>query len=189
VTALQSQDQFQVSWLPEGIIPTAIVSSTVTVTPVNSPAAVLTATVAGAATNGVISPLQPQTAYQVCVVTTSISGSSPASAPLRVTRSPASVPPGAPGVSAGWANPDPSAATDTLVASWPAADPGNRPIDQYLVTITGSDGAGTFTQSVPGTTLTASFTVDYQPNWSVTGQAHNAFGWGPVSGVFRLGGL
>jgi hypothetical protein len=59
----------------------------------------------------------------------------------------------------------------------------------YLVTITGSDGAGTSTQTVSGTTLTASFTVDYTPNWSVTVQAHNAFGWGPSSSVFTLGGL
>jgi hypothetical protein len=84
---------------------------------------------------------------------------------------------------------DPSGATDTLLATWPAADPGNSPIDQYLITITGSDGAGTATQTVSGTTRIASFTVDYIPNWSVTVQAHNAFGWGPVSGVVTLGGL
>ena len=45
------------------------------------------------------------------------------------------------------------------------------------------------TQTVSGTTLIASFTVDWTPNWSVTVQAHNAFGWGPVSSVFTLGGL
>jgi hypothetical protein len=58
-----------------------------------------------------------------------------------------------------------------------------------LVTITGSDGAGTFTNSVAGTTLTTYFNVDYTPNWSVTVQAHNAFGWGPNSTVVNLGGL
>jgi len=62
-------------------------------------------------------------------------------------------------------------------------------VDQYLVTITGSDGGGTFTQTVSGTTLTAYFGVDYIPNWSVTVQAHNAAGWGPVSVAFNLGGL
>ena len=190
VTPIQSGDQFQVSWTPMGLDPAAVTSSTVTATPVNSTASVLTTTVAGPATNGIISPLQPQTTYQITVVTTSISGVSPASAPISVTTSPATVPPGAPtGVAAGWADLNPTGATDTLVATWQAADPGNSPIDQYLVTITGSDGAGTSTQAVSGTTLTASFTVDPTPNWSVTVQAHNAFGWGPSSTVFTLGGL
>ena len=52
-----------------------------------------------------------------------------------------------------------------------------------------ADGAGTFTQTVAGTELTAYFNVDFVPNWSVTVQAHNAFGWGPSSSVFTLGGL
>jgi hypothetical protein len=190
VTTVQSGDQFQVSWMPMGVNPAAVASTTVTATPVNSTASVLTTTVAGSATNGVISTLQPQTTYQITIVNTTISGSSPASTPISVTTSPASVPPSAPtGVTASWANLDPTGATDTLVATWQAADPGNSPINQYLVTITGSDGAGTSTQTVSGTTLTASFTVDYIPNWSVTVQAHNAFGWGPASSVFTLGGL
>ena len=190
VTTVQSGDQFQVFWMPKGVSPAAVASSTVTATPVNSSASVLTTTVAGSATNGVISSLQPQTTYQITVVNTTISGSSPASTPISVTTSPASVPPSAPtGVTTGWADLNPTGATDTLVATWLAADPGNSPIDQYLVTITGSDGAGIFTQTVSGTTLTASFTVDYIPNWSGTVQAHNAFGWGPSSSVFTLGGL
>ena len=190
VTAVQSGDQFQVSWMPKEVNPGAIASTTVTAKPVNSTAPVLTTTVTGSATNGVISSLQPQTTYQITVVNTTISGSSPASTPLSVATSPASVPPSAPtGVTAGWANLDPTGATDTLVATWQAADPGNSPIDQYLVTITGSDSAGTFAQTVSGTTLTASFTSDYTPNWSVTVQARNAFGWGPSSSVFALGGL
>jgi len=190
VTTVQSGDQFQVSWMPKGVNPAAVASTTVTATPVNSTASVLTTTVAGSATDGVISSLQPQTIYQITVVNTTISGSSPASTPIVVTTSPATVPPAAPtGVTASWANLNPTGATDTLVATWPAADPGNSPIDEYLVTITGSDGAGTFTQTVSGTTLTASFAVDYIPNWSVTVQAHNAFGWGPSSSVSTLGGL
>jgi hypothetical protein len=190
VTTVQSGDQFQVSWMPVGVNPAAVVLTTVTATPLNSTASVLTTTVVGSATSGVISSLQPQTTYQITVVNTTVSGSSPASTPIRVTTSPASVPPSAPtGVPASWANLAPMGATDTLVATWQAADPGNSPIDQYLVTITGSDGAGTSTQTVSGTTLTASFTVDYIPNWSVTVQAHNAFGWGPSSSVFTLGGL
>jgi hypothetical protein len=92
-------------------------------------------------------------------------------------------------VTAQWSNPDPTGTTDTLVASWQAADPGNSPIDQYLITINGSDGGGTFTQTVSGTTLTAYFDIDYIPNWTVTVQAHNAAGWGAVSSPVTLGGL
>jgi hypothetical protein len=190
LTAVQSEDQFQVTWSPVGINPAAVGSSTVTATPVNSTAPVLMTTVTGTATTGVISPLQPSTTYQIIVVTTCISGSSPASAPISVTSSPATIPPSAPtGITANWSNLDPTGPTDTLGASWPATVPGNSPIDQYLVTITGSDGGGTFTNTVSGTTLTTYFSVDYVPNWSVTVQAHNAFGWGPASSVFRLGGL
>jgi predicted DNA-binding transcriptional regulator YafY len=135
--------------MPKEVNPAAVASTTVTATPVNSTASVLTTTVAGSATDGVISSLQPQTIYQITVVNTTISGSSPASGPISVTTSPASVPPSAPtGVTASWANLDPTGATETLVATWQAADPGNSPIDQYLVTITSSDGAGTSTQTV-----------------------------------------
>jgi Fibronectin type III domain len=190
VTAVQSEDQFQVSWMPMGINPAAVVSSTVTATPVNSTNPLLTTTVTGPAANAVISPLQPSTTYQISVMTASITGSSPASAPINLTSSPATIPPSAStNVMASWPNLDPTGTTDTLVATWAAAVPGNSPIDQYLVTITGSDSGGTFTNTVSGMTLTTYFSVDYIPNWSVTVQAHNAFGWGPVSSAFKLGGL
>jgi len=190
VTAVQSGDQFQVSWLPKGVNPASVASTTVTATPVNSTASILTTTVAGPAMTGVISLLQPQTTYQITVVNTTLSGSSPASTPITLATAPATVPPSAPtGVTASWAIPDPTGPTDTLVATWQAADPGNSPIDQYRVTITGSDGIGTSTQTVSGTTLTASFTVDCTPNWSLTVQAHNSFGWGASSSVVTLGGL
>jgi hypothetical protein len=176
--------------MPKGVNPAAVTSTTVTAKPVNSTASILTTTVAGSATNGVVSSLQPQTTYQITVVNTTISGSSPASTPISVATSPATVPPTAPtGVTASWADLNPAGATDTLVATWHAADPGNSPIDHYLVTITNSDTAGTSIQTVSGTTLTASFAVDWTPNWSVTVQAHNAFGWGPSSSAFTLGGL
>lgn len=190
VTAVQSGDQFQVAWTPDGVNPVAITSSILTATPVNSTNSVLSATVTGPATNGIIASLQPATTYQITVVSTTIGGPSPASAPTNVTTEVASIAPSAPtNVMASWSNPDPTGATDTLIANWPAAAPGNSPIDQYLVTITGSDGGGTFTNTVSGTTLTTYFNVDYIPNWSVTVQAHNAFGWGPVSSAFNLGGL
>ena len=189
VSAVQSGDQFQVSWTPNGGNPAAVTSSALTATPVNSTASILTTTVAGSATTGVISTLQPQTVYQITVVNTTIGGSSPASTPISVMTVPASVAPSAPtGVTANWTDLNPTGATDTLVATWQAAVPGDSPIDQYRITISGSDGAGTLTQTVSGTTRTASFTVDYIPNWSVTVQAHNVIGWGP-SASFTLGGL
>jgi hypothetical protein len=190
VTAVQSGDQFQVAWTPHGVNPVAITSSTLTATPVNSTNPVLTATVTGSGTNGVIPTLQPATSYQVTVTSTTIGGTSPASIPFSVTTEAALIVPSAPiKVVASWSNPDPSGATDTLVATWSAAVPGDSPIDQYQITITGSEGAGTSTQTVSGTTLTTYFNVDYIPNWTVTLQAHNAAGWGPSSTPVRLGGL
>lgn len=190
VTAIQSGDQFQVSWTPNGANPAAIIASTLTATPMNSTDPILTATVSGANTTGIIPALQPQTTYQVTVANTTIGGTGPASAPVSVTTSAATIPPSAPtNVAASWSSPDPTGTTDTIIATWTAADPGNSPVDQYLVTITGSDGAGTFTQTVSGTTLTAYFGVDYIPNWSVTVKAHNAAGWSPSSSTFNLGGL
>ena len=47
-------------------------------------------------------------------------------------------------------------------------------------TITGSDGAGAFTQTVDGTTLMPSFTASATPNWSVTVRAHNSVGVGSL---------
>jgi Fibronectin type III domain len=190
VSAAQVGDQFVVAWAPNGVNPAAVTSSILTATPVNSTAPLLTTTVTGSAMTGVVPTLQPATTYQVTVVNTTIGGPSPASSPLLVTTVPASVPPSAPaGVTAAWTVLDPTGTNDTLVTTWQAAVAGDSPIDLYQVTIAGSDGAGTLTQTVSGTTLTASFTVDYIPNWSVTVQAHNASGWGPWSSAFRLGGL
>jgi hypothetical protein len=42
---------------------------------------------------------------------------------------------------------------------------------------------------VSGTALTAYFSIDSIPNWTVTVQAHNAVGWGPASTPVTLGGL
>ena len=182
---------FAVSWtLGPNVNPAAVISSTLTATPVNSTTSTVTTTVSGSATNGLVGPLQPQTTYQITVVSTTIGGSSPASIPISVMTVAASVAPSAPtGVTARWAIADPTTETDTLVATWNAAVPGDSPVDQYQITISGSDGAGTLTKIVDGTTLTASFTVDYIPNWSVTVRAHNALGWGPWSTSFTLGGL
>ena len=190
VTAVLSGDQFLVTWLPNGINPIAVTSSTLTATPVNSSAAILTVTVAGSVTNGAIPQLQPQTTYQVTVVNNALSGSSPASVPITLTTPVASLLPSAPtNVAAHWVNLDPPGTTDTLIATWNAADPGDSPIDQYQITITPSGGGSTLTNTVSGTTLTTSFVVDFGPNWTVRVKAHNAVGWGPTSTPVTLGGL
>jgi hypothetical protein len=179
VTAVQSGNQFLVTWLPNGINPVAVTSSALTATPVNSPASILTSTVTGPATNGAIDLLQPQTTYQIIIVNNALNGSSLASMPFTLTTGAATVAPSAPtNIVASWSNPDPSDSTDTLIATWAAAIPGDSPIDQYLVTFTGSDGASTFTNTVSSSTFTAYFGVDSTPNWSVTVKSHHAVGWG-----------
>jgi hypothetical protein len=189
VTAVQSGDQFAVAWTPNGVNPVAITSSTLTATPVDLTNPVLTTTVTGPGTNGVITSLQPATTYQITVVSTTVGGTSPASIPINVTTEVASIAPSAPtNVVASWSNPDPTGATDTLITTWSAAVPGDSPIDQYQVVIT-SDSGSSFTNTVSGTTLTTYFNVDYIPNWTVTVQAHNAVGWGPSSTPVNLGGL
>jgi hypothetical protein len=54
--------------------------------------------------------------------------------------------------------------------------------------IRGSDGCGTFTQTIDGSTLSAFFSVSDVPDWSVTVRAHDAAGWGPWSARYALGG-
>ena len=194
VTAVQSGDQFQVAWTPNGVNPVAITSSTLTATPVNSTNSVLTTTVTGPGTNGVILSLQPATEYQITAVSTTIGGSGPASIPTNVTTEVASIVPSAPtNVMASWTYTDGPITNDTLIATWSAPAPGDSPIDQYQITITSNgDTSATpspSTQTVSGATLTAYFTADSNPGWSVTVQAHNAAGWGPSSTPVRLGGL
>ena len=187
VTALQAADQFQVDWSPAPVTARLVTSSTVTATPVGSAAPVLTSTVSGNATSAPVGPLQPSTTYQITVVNSDAGGSSPASSPISITSQAASVVPSAPAsVSAHWTAP--GSPGDTLVAGWAAAAGGNSLVDQYQVTINGSDGGGTFTQTVTGSTLTATFAVSDNPNWAVTVRAHNAAGWGPWSTAFTLGG-
>jgi fibronectin type III domain protein len=185
VTAVQVGDEFQVSWTP-AVNPAVITSSTITATPVGSTAQVVSATETGSATTGFVGSLQPMTTYQIIVVSTDAGGSSPPSSPITLTTQPATVVPSAPtNVTAHWTAP--GAANDQLVASWTAAVPGDSPTDQYQITISGSDGAGTFTQTVAGSVLTASFSDDI-PDWSIKVRAHNAAAWGPWSATFVLGG-
>ena len=187
VGAVQVGDQFQVSWATPLANPLATTSSTITATPVNSSAPTLTATVSGSATTGLIGPLQPSTSYQISVVTTDAGGTSaPSSAYLAASHAAATLPSASTSVAAVWSAP--GMPGDTLLATWAAAAPGDSPIDQYTITITGSDGGGTFTQTVSGATLAASFSVSDSPDWTITVQAHNAVGWGPASTPIVLGG-
>lgn len=121
---------------------------------------------------------------------TTIGGTSPTSSPVIFATSAATVAPKTPtGLTAQWQVADPSGTTDTIIATWNAALPGNSPVDEYEIVVNGSDGAGTSAQTVSGTTLTAYFNVDFIPNWTVTVRAHNAAGWSPWSTPFTLGGL
>jgi hypothetical protein len=186
VTAVSSGGRYQVSWTPDPGAP--ITSSTVTATPeAPSTAPVATATVTGSAATALIGPLQPQTTYDITVVSTNGGGSSPASGPVTITTPASSTAPGAPtGVKARWTAP--GSPSDTMVVTWLAPAAGDSPIDQYQITVNGSDGGGTFTQTVSGSTPTATFAVNDIPDWSIQVRAHNAAGWGPWSTRVTLGG-
>jgi hypothetical protein len=188
VAATASGGQYQVSWTADPTAGPVITSSTVTATPVGSAAAAVSATASGGATTAVIGPLQPLTTYDITVTSNSAGGPSPASAPVEITTAGSSTPPGAPsGVSARWTAP--GSPSDTLVASWQPGASGDSPTDSYEVTITDSDSGSTFTQTVDGSTLTASFSVSDIPDWSIQVRAHDAAGWGPWSATAFLGGV
>ena len=187
VGVVQVGDQFQVTWTTSLVDPLSIISSTITATPVNSGAPVLTATTTGSGTTGLIGPLQPSTSYQISVVNNYAGGSSTPSIDYPATTAAATIRPLAPAnVVAHWSAP--SQPGDQLVVSWDASDPGNSPVDSYLVVVSGSDRGGLSWQNVPGTTLTASFSVSDTPDWTISVWAHNAAGWSPASTRFTLGG-
>jgi hypothetical protein len=77
--------RFQVGWTPAGETADLITSSTVTATPVGSPAPVLTTTVSGPGASAIISPLQPNTTYRITVTNSDAEGTSQPSAPLEIT--------------------------------------------------------------------------------------------------------
>jgi hypothetical protein len=116
VTAAQVGDTFQVSWTTTLANPTVVTSSTITATPIGSTAPTVTTTVSGSAGSGAVGPLQPQTTYQITVVSTDAGGSSPSSSPISATTQAASVAPSAPaGVTARWTAP--GSPGDQLVAT------------------------------------------------------------------------
>jgi hypothetical protein len=186
----QSGDQVKVKWGPSPS-PPWVVASTVIATPQGSSAPLLTATVSGSATSALLGPLQPSTTYSITVVSSNPGGTSPSSNARTFTSQAATVPPSAPtGVSAFWAAPG-TGSSDSLIASWAAASPGNSPVDSYQVTISIYDGdtTGSYSQTVGGSTLTATFVnVNDIDSWSVQVRAHNAAGWGSWSTPYILGG-
>ena len=191
VAAVQSGDQFNVSWTPDPTAGAIITSSTVTATPVASTAAILTATAAGRAGSAVVGPLQPSTTYSITIVSNSSGGPSPASAAVLVTSHASSVPPAAPtGVNASWTAP--GLVGDTLLARWQAATGGDSPVDKYQVTVVVFDG-GTGAPApsslvVSGSTLSAALAVNDVYDWNVYVRAHDAAGWGAWSAPYLLGG-
>ncbi len=189
VTVTPSGGQYEVSWTNDRTAPPALIaSSTVTATPVGSTASVVTTTVSGNGANALIGPLQPQTAYQITVASTDPAGSSPASAPVSITTGASTIPPGAPtSVSAYWTAP--GSPNDTMVVNWRPAPPGDSPTDEYLVTVRNPDTGQTFTQTVSGSTLTATFAVSDVPDYTIQVQAHDAAGWGRLSTSYMLGGV
>ncbi|MHB8235611.1 MAG: fibronectin type III domain-containing protein, partial [Solirubrobacteraceae bacterium] len=74
-----------VSWTAAGETAGLITSSTVTATPVNSSAPVLSATASGTWSTAYLSPVQPNTTYRVSVTDADSEGTSPPSAPLELT--------------------------------------------------------------------------------------------------------
>jgi hypothetical protein len=183
VTAVQTGDQFQVGWTPASSTSVLVSSSTITATPVASTAPVLTGTVSGSASSGLIGPLQPDTTYQITVISSDAAGSSGTSSPITVTSHVSSIPPSAPSAAAHWTAP--GLPGDMLDATWTAPTPGDSPVDQYQVSvnISGDSGAvpSSFAQTVSGSTFSAGFGTNDAYDWSVQVRAHNAAGWGPWS--------
>jgi hypothetical protein len=188
MTVTRLGGRFQVSWKDDPTAPSALISSsTVTATPVGSTAPVVTATVSGNETQALIGALEPLTTYRITVASADAAGSSPASAAVSITTGTSTVRPGAPtGLTAYWTSP--GYPGDGLVASWKAARAGDSPTDKYRITITGSDGGGTYTRTVSGSTLTATFVVNDIPDYTIKVRAHDAAGWGPWSAPHTLGG-
>ena len=188
VGAVQVGDQFQVSWTTPLANPLVITSSTITATPVNSLGADAHrdgqrrghdgADRTAAALNELSDHRRHHGRRRLERAVERVSRLVPGSLDCSRPHRPASRRTG----------PRPALPGDLLVVTWAAAAPGDSPIDQYKITITGSDGGGTFTQTVSGATLTASFSVSDNPDWTITVQAHNAVGWGPASTRIVLGG-
>jgi hypothetical protein len=189
VAALYAGGRYRVTWDASSATPSTL-SFTVKATPVApSTADMVEASAAADATSALIGPLQPLTSYLIVVSSASVAGTSEDSSPPVSVTTPASVqPPAAPtGLTARWIG------TSVLVATWKAAVPGDSPIDAYAVRVSAYDADAPVpspqAKRLPGSVLSASFTLDSSSNWKIIVRAHNAAGWGPWSKAVVLGGL
>ena len=77
--------RMQVGWTPAGETAGLITSSTVTATPVGSPAPVLSATASGTSSGASLQPAQPNTTYRVTVTNTDSEGTSEPSEAIEIS--------------------------------------------------------------------------------------------------------
>jgi hypothetical protein len=85
--------RFTVAWTPASETAALITSSTVTATPVDSTAPVLTTTVSGPGSSTILEPLQKHTTYAITVTSSDSEATSEASAPIEVSSSGSAPPP------------------------------------------------------------------------------------------------
>jgi hypothetical protein len=189
VAVVYASGQYRVTWDASSVTPSTV-GFTVKATPVApSTADVVVASAAADATSALIGPLQPLTTYLIVVASANVAGTSEDSSPPVSVTTPASVhPPAAPtGLTARWIG------TSVLLAKWKAAVPGDSPIDAYAVRVSAYDAdapvPSPHAKRLPGSVLSASFTLDSSSNWKIIVRAHNAAGWGPWSRAVVLGGL
>lgn len=183
VTAAQSSDQLNVSWTPDPATAADVLSSTITATP-QSPSTAPTLTSSGGPSNGTVPNLQPATTYSVTVETIDAGGSSAPSAPIQLTTSAPTTPPGAPTITYKW-----WAQPSLLAVSWSAGTSGNSATDTYEVDTTAPDTGQTIDTMVAAPTTSAYVGADDTLDWTITIRAHNAAGWGPWSAAVMLGGV
>jgi hypothetical protein len=178
LTESKSGGQFLVGWTPDPTSPPDLIgSTTITATPTSGNMAVITSTITGPASSGLLGPLNPNTSYQVTVVNNDAAGPSPASAPITITTGKSVLKPGAPtSLTAAWTSSGNS--PDPLVIDWAPGVPGDSPVDKYqLVALASGSPLVNVTVAAPAVTDTIS-TLDDGLNWFILIRAHDAAGWG-----------
>ena len=178
LTDVKSGGQYLVSWTPDPTAPADLISSsTITATPTTGTSPVVTTTVSGPASSGLLGPLNPNTTYQITVVDSDAGGPGGTSQPITITTGPSVLRPGAPtGLTGTWTSPGNN--PDPLVITWNPGVPGDSPIDKYQVLGLAS-GGGFFVVTDGGTSPTDTIsTLDDGLNWYILIRAHDAAGWG-----------
>jgi hypothetical protein len=168
VSATESADQLNVSWMPDPATAPYLSNSVITATPTGgSTAPVLTATVEGTATSGVINGVVGSTTYSVTVANNDAGGAGAASQPFVITTNKATIVPGVPTItySYGWAD-----------LRWNDPSAGNSAIDKYEVYAYGESNK--IISFVSGSTLSDYLYPNAADKLTVWLRAHNAAGWG-----------